>query len=195
MASLPTLSGRDVVKVFARDGWQMARQRGSHMILVKTATWRRCPSRITGKLPRAPAEPDPFQRPHRGGVRRSCGQIVRARSDSLQRAWRSPGGCSPRRGGDDATCRRDQSGDVSQRTPNQRQAKFHFGPLQTSLASKPNMRCASVLYANQSSCQKDACQEESSLQEGCARQQRGGPLLDGLRAGTGQITRHQRELP
>jgi predicted RNA binding protein YcfA (HicA-like mRNA interferase family) len=25
----------DVVKAFARDGWQMVRQRGSHMILVK----------------------------------------------------------------------------------------------------------------------------------------------------------------
>lgn len=37
MASLPTLSGRDVVKVFAKDGWQMVRQRGSHMILVKEA--------------------------------------------------------------------------------------------------------------------------------------------------------------
>ena len=36
MASLPTLSGREVAKVFARAGWQMARQRGSHMILVKT---------------------------------------------------------------------------------------------------------------------------------------------------------------
>ncbi len=35
MASLPTLSGRDVVKAFAKGGWQMARQRGSHMILVK----------------------------------------------------------------------------------------------------------------------------------------------------------------
>jgi len=35
MPSLPRLSGRDVVKAFARDGWQMARQRGSHMILVK----------------------------------------------------------------------------------------------------------------------------------------------------------------
>ena len=36
MASLPTLSGRDVVKVFTEDGWQMVRQRGSHMILVIT---------------------------------------------------------------------------------------------------------------------------------------------------------------
>ena len=35
MPSLPRLSGREVVKVFAKDGWEMARQRGSHMILVK----------------------------------------------------------------------------------------------------------------------------------------------------------------
>ena len=35
MASLPALSGREVVRAFAKDGWQMARQRGSHMILVK----------------------------------------------------------------------------------------------------------------------------------------------------------------
>ena len=35
MPSLPTLSGRDVVKAFAADGWQMVRQRGSHMILIK----------------------------------------------------------------------------------------------------------------------------------------------------------------
>lgn len=35
MAVLPTLSGREVAKVLAKDGWEMARQRGSHMILVK----------------------------------------------------------------------------------------------------------------------------------------------------------------
>lgn len=35
MASLPTLSGRAVVKAFGRDGWQQARQRGSHIIMVK----------------------------------------------------------------------------------------------------------------------------------------------------------------
>ncbi len=34
-SSLPTLSGREVVKAFSLDGWQMVRQRGSHMILVK----------------------------------------------------------------------------------------------------------------------------------------------------------------
>ncbi len=35
MGSLPILSGREVVRAFAEDGWQMVRQRGSHMILVK----------------------------------------------------------------------------------------------------------------------------------------------------------------
>jgi len=35
MPSLPTLSGREVVKAFTKSGWQTARQRGSHMILVK----------------------------------------------------------------------------------------------------------------------------------------------------------------
>jgi predicted RNA binding protein YcfA (HicA-like mRNA interferase family) len=36
MPALPTVSGREAVKIFARDGWQLVRQRGSHMILVKT---------------------------------------------------------------------------------------------------------------------------------------------------------------
>jgi predicted RNA binding protein YcfA (HicA-like mRNA interferase family) len=35
MSELPVLSGRDVMRAFSRDGWQLARQRGSHMILVK----------------------------------------------------------------------------------------------------------------------------------------------------------------
>lgn len=35
MPSLPVLSGRDVVRVFERFGWHIARQRGSHIILVK----------------------------------------------------------------------------------------------------------------------------------------------------------------
>jgi len=35
MAWLPNLSGRDVIRAFTRDGWQVARQRGSHIILVK----------------------------------------------------------------------------------------------------------------------------------------------------------------
>lgn len=35
MPSLPTLSGREVVRVFGKDGWEVVRQRGSHIILVK----------------------------------------------------------------------------------------------------------------------------------------------------------------
>ena len=35
MSHLPVLSGRRVVKVFESFGWQVARQRGSHIILIK----------------------------------------------------------------------------------------------------------------------------------------------------------------
>jgi predicted RNA binding protein YcfA (HicA-like mRNA interferase family) len=39
MPHLPTLSGRQVVKAFGKDGWAVARQRGSHIILVKDGHW------------------------------------------------------------------------------------------------------------------------------------------------------------
>jgi predicted RNA binding protein YcfA (HicA-like mRNA interferase family) len=35
MPCLPVLSGRQVVQVFVALGWRVARQRGSHIILVK----------------------------------------------------------------------------------------------------------------------------------------------------------------
>ena len=35
MASFPVMSGRKVVRVFESLGWQVARQRGSHIIMVK----------------------------------------------------------------------------------------------------------------------------------------------------------------
>src|ERR1044072_7622933 len=35
MASLPSLSGREVVRVFESFGWRVARQRGSHIIMTK----------------------------------------------------------------------------------------------------------------------------------------------------------------
>ena len=35
MPKLPILSGREIVKIFERLGWEVARQRGSHIILVK----------------------------------------------------------------------------------------------------------------------------------------------------------------
>jgi len=35
MPALPVLSGRKAVRVFENCGWQIARQRGSHIIMVK----------------------------------------------------------------------------------------------------------------------------------------------------------------
>lgn len=35
MGVLPVMSGQEVVRAFQADGWVLARQRGSHMILVK----------------------------------------------------------------------------------------------------------------------------------------------------------------
>ncbi len=35
MPALPSVNGRTVVGAFAKLGWQVARQRGSHIILVK----------------------------------------------------------------------------------------------------------------------------------------------------------------
>jgi predicted RNA binding protein YcfA (HicA-like mRNA interferase family) len=35
MPALPVLSGRKAVRVFEKLGWQVARQRGSHIVMVK----------------------------------------------------------------------------------------------------------------------------------------------------------------
>ena len=35
MPSLPVISGREAVKAFEKAGWEVVRQRGSHVILVK----------------------------------------------------------------------------------------------------------------------------------------------------------------
>jgi predicted RNA binding protein YcfA (HicA-like mRNA interferase family) len=35
MPPVPVLSGREVVRAFERFGWRVARQRGSHIIMVK----------------------------------------------------------------------------------------------------------------------------------------------------------------
>ncbi|ESQ15266.1 MAG: hypothetical protein N838_29820 [Thiohalocapsa sp. PB-PSB1] len=34
MPPLPTLSGKEVVRIFERFGWQVARQSGSHIIMI-----------------------------------------------------------------------------------------------------------------------------------------------------------------
>ena len=38
MPQLPVLSGREVVRVLEGHGWQVARQRGSHIILVRAGS-------------------------------------------------------------------------------------------------------------------------------------------------------------
>ena len=35
MPQLPVMSGREVVRAFEKRGWEVARQRGSHIIMVK----------------------------------------------------------------------------------------------------------------------------------------------------------------
>ena len=35
MASLPAISGKEVVRIFESFGWSVARQRGSHIIMIK----------------------------------------------------------------------------------------------------------------------------------------------------------------
>ena len=35
MPQLPVVSGREVVRAFEKHGWEVARQRGSHVIMVK----------------------------------------------------------------------------------------------------------------------------------------------------------------
>ena len=47
MASLPTLSGREVVRVFGRDGWQIVHQRDGCMTKVAEL-------RLDGLFPRSP---------------------------------------------------------------------------------------------------------------------------------------------
>lgn len=56
MPVLPRLNGRDVVKAFTRAGWQMVRQRGSHMILVKNGHIATLSVPDHGKLPKVPCE-------------------------------------------------------------------------------------------------------------------------------------------
>ena len=52
MPPLPTLSGREVVKAFKSGGWQVARQRGSHIIMVKEGHMATLRCRITERSPK-----------------------------------------------------------------------------------------------------------------------------------------------
>lgn len=39
MPPLPLLSGREVARVFQKAGWELVRQRSSHMVLTKEGSW------------------------------------------------------------------------------------------------------------------------------------------------------------
>ena len=39
MTKLPQISGDDAVKVFQKLGWELSRQRGSHMIMTKSGSF------------------------------------------------------------------------------------------------------------------------------------------------------------
>jgi predicted RNA binding protein YcfA (HicA-like mRNA interferase family) len=67
MPQLPSMNGREVVRAFEKHGWEVARQRGSHIIMVKTA------QNVTA---------------FNSGPQRS-GQTNTAKPDSLSRADRS----------------------------------------------------------------------------------------------------------
>jgi predicted RNA binding protein YcfA (HicA-like mRNA interferase family) len=52
MAILPALSGREVVRIFEADGWNIARQRGSHVISLRMETSPRSRFQIIVKWPK-----------------------------------------------------------------------------------------------------------------------------------------------
>ncbi|MBI1935550.1 type II toxin-antitoxin system HicA family toxin [Candidatus Woesearchaeota archaeon] len=50
---LPRLSGREVIKILAKQGFHAARQKGSHIILVKTNFLKNAPQKIPQKARKA----------------------------------------------------------------------------------------------------------------------------------------------
>ena len=69
MTTLPLLSGQEAVKVFVNLGWEVARQRGSHIILVKTGHPATLSVPDHREVARGDAPgPDPESWAHAGGV-------------------------------------------------------------------------------------------------------------------------------
>ena len=52
MHKLPVVSGDDTVRAFEALGWEVARRRSSHIILVRVGNSRHFPCRTTRKLPK-----------------------------------------------------------------------------------------------------------------------------------------------
>ena len=57
MPSLPLLKPRELVRTFQRLGWEIARQRGSHIILTKEGHIATLSAPTTPRLPVARLEP------------------------------------------------------------------------------------------------------------------------------------------
>lgn len=49
MPVFPILSGRETARAFESLGWKIARQKGSHIIMVKDGQLQRCPCLIIRK--------------------------------------------------------------------------------------------------------------------------------------------------
>jgi predicted RNA binding protein YcfA (HicA-like mRNA interferase family) len=50
MPQLPVIRGREVVRAFEKHGWEIARQRGRHIIMIKAGRIVTLSSPITKKL-------------------------------------------------------------------------------------------------------------------------------------------------
>jgi predicted RNA binding protein YcfA (HicA-like mRNA interferase family) len=72
MANVPVLSGREVVRAFEKFGWQIARQRGSHIIGVKEG------ARATLSVP-----------DHKQVARETLGSLIRAAGLTVEEFIRS----------------------------------------------------------------------------------------------------------
>lgn len=68
MPSVPLLKPREVVKTFEGFGWEVARQRGSHIILTKEAHIATLSVPNHAHVARRPAKPHCQSRSHRGRV-------------------------------------------------------------------------------------------------------------------------------
>ena len=69
MPALPVLSGRKVVRVFEKLDWRIARQRGSHLVMVKEGESVTLDSRPPGSRQRHPPQPHPGGGHYRGRIR------------------------------------------------------------------------------------------------------------------------------
>ena len=68
MPQLPVLSGRKVVRAFEKHGWEIARQRGSHIIMVNRAERDPFHPRPQRSCQRNTSKSHPLGGPNRSGI-------------------------------------------------------------------------------------------------------------------------------